>query len=206
MSAYSSAALKRFPGNVDFSSMHGLSLWQTGDVSGAIDCFENILLLLKKEDKANRIQTLALLGDLYHEIGNSQKSFRAYDEVLKLDPLNVPVLNNYAYFLCIQDRDLEKALNMSKKTIEKEPNNSTYLDTYGWILHLLGRTAEARDILRQAVAYGGKESAEILNHYGDILNALNEPQMAIVYWQQAFALEPREEIESKIRINKAKEQ
>ena len=206
LSAYSSAALKKFPDNVDFSSMHGLSLWQTGDVSGAINCFENILLLLKKEDKANRIQTLALLGDLYHEIGNSQKSFLAYDEVLKLDPLNVPVLNNYAYFLCIQDRDLEKALNMSKKTIEKEPNNSTYLDTYGWILHLLGRTAEARDILRQAVAYGGKESAEILNHYGDILNALNEPQMAIVYWQQAFALEPREEIESKIRINKAKEQ
>ncbi|MFA6818598.1 MAG: hypothetical protein WCR22_06835, partial [Bacteroidales bacterium] len=65
-----------------------------------------------------------------------------------------------------------------------------------------GRSSEARNIFRQALAYGGKESAEILNHYGDVLNTLNEPLMAIVYWQQAYDMEPREEIRNKIEANR----
>jgi len=199
---YGSKALESFPDDADFGSLYGLALWQTGQLDQAIARFERILSLLKKDDKTNKVQTLSLLGDLYHEKGAWELSFRTYEEVLRLDRQNLPVLNNYAYYLSLQGEQLEKALSMSQVTIEKEPNNATYLDTYGWILHLLGRSAEARNIFRQAMAYGGKESAEILNHYGDVLNALNEPLMAIVYWQQAYAIEPREDIRKKIDNNK----
>nr|HPQ56952.1 tetratricopeptide repeat protein [Bacteroidales bacterium] len=185
-----------------FSSLYGMALWQTGQLNAAIARFERILSMLNKEDTQNRIQTLALLGDLYYEAGNREQSFSMYDKVLKLDPFNLPVLNNYAYYLSLRNEKLERALSMSKITIEKEPNNSTYLDTYGWILHLLGRTQQAKDVFRQALAYGGKESAEILDHYGDVLNALNEPLMAIVYWQQAYQIDPREEIMKKIETNR----
>lgn len=198
---YARRALEEFPYDVDFTSLYGMALWQSGDLSGAVTCFEELLPLLDKKDKANRIQTLTMLGDLYHERRDDQKAFQMYESVLKEDPSNVAVLNNYAYFLCLQNRDLEKALRMSKQTIELEPNNATYLDTYGWILYLLQRYDQAKDVFRQAMAYGGKESAEILNHYGDVLNALNEPLMAIVYWQQAYALEASPEIEQKIKAN-----
>ena len=122
--------------------------------------------------------------------------------MLRLDRENLAVLNNYAYYLSLREEELEKALEMSQVTIDKEPKNPTYLDTYAWILHKLGRSAEARNIFRQALAYGGKESAEILDHYGDVLNALNEPLMAIVYWQQAYDIEPRQDILEKIETNK----
>jgi len=42
-------------------------------------------------------------------------------------------MNNYAYYLSEEKTDLKKAEKMSAKAVEKEPNNSTYLDTYAWI-------------------------------------------------------------------------
>lgn len=185
-----------------FGSLYGLALWQTKDIEGAIARFERILSRLKRSDVENKVQTLSLLGDLYHERGDMRQAYIMYEKTLLLDKENLPVLNNYAYFLSLEGKHLERALSMSKVTIDKEPKNATYLDTYGWILHKLGRTEEAKTAIRQALAYGGKESAEILNHYGDILHALNEPLMAIVYWQQAYDLEPREDILEKINTNK----
>ena len=41
---------------------------------------------------------------------------------------------------------------MSAKTIEAEPDNATYLDTYGWILYLLGKPEEAEKILKDYVS------------------------------------------------------
>lgn len=199
---YGQRALEVFPDDVTFGSLYGLALWQTKDIEGAIARFERILSRLKRSDVENKVQTLSLLGDLYHERGDMRQAYIMYEKTLLLDKENLPVLNNYAYFLSLEGKHLERALSMSKVTIDKEPKNATYLDTYGWILHKLGRTEEAKTAIRQALAYGGKESAEILNHYGDILHALNEPLMAIVYWQQAYDLEPREDILEKINTNK----
>jgi Tfp pilus assembly protein PilF len=74
---------------------------------------------------------------------------------------------------------------MSRKTIEKEPDNVTYLDTYGWILHLLGKDKEAKSYFKHAMLYGGKESANILRHYATVLEALGETDLAKVYKTQA---------------------
>ena len=76
---------------------------------------------------------------------------------------------------------------MSKKTIEAEPDNATYLDTYGWILHLLGKDKEAKPYFKHAMLYGGKDSAVQLDHYAEVLYALGEYDLAQVYWNQAKA-------------------
>ena len=74
---------------------------------------------------------------------------------------------------------------MSKKTIDAEPDNSTYLDTYAWILYLMGRPEEAKPIFKHAMLYGGKDSPVILDHYAEVLYALKEYDMAFVYWNLA---------------------
>ena len=76
---------------------------------------------------------------------------------------------------------------MSKKTVTAEPDNPTYLDTYGWILHLQGRSAEAKTYFKHAMLYGGKESAVILDHYAEVLYKLGEYDLAKVYWNQAVS-------------------
>ena len=74
---------------------------------------------------------------------------------------------------------------MSKKTVEAEPDNATYLDTYGWILYLQGKAAEAKQYFKHAMMYGGKESSVVLSHYADVLEALGEDDLSKVYRQQA---------------------
>ena len=75
---------------------------------------------------------------------------------------------------------------MSHKTIEAEPDNATYLDTFGWILFLMGRPEDAKPHFKHAMLYGGKDSAVILDHYAEVLFALGEYDRAMVYWNQAL--------------------
>ena len=125
------------------------------------------------------------IGDMYHMKGDSKEAYKAYDKVLKIDANYAPVLNNYAYYLSLEGKQLKKALAMSKKTVEAEPDNATYLDTYGWILHLLGRDQDAKPYFKHAMLYGGKDSAVIMDHYAEVLYKLGEYDLAKVYWSQA---------------------
>ena len=127
----------------------------------------------------------AQIGDMYHLLGDSKAAYKAYDQALKIDPDYALVLNNYAYYLSEDGKQLKKALAMSKKTVEAEPDNATYLDTYGWILHLLGRDKDAKPYFKHAMLYGGKDSAVIMDHYAEVLYKLGEYDLAKVYWSQA---------------------
>ena len=136
----------------------------------------------------------AQIGDMYHLLGDSKAAYKAYDQALKIDPDYALVLNNYAYYLSEDGKQLKKALAMSKKTVEAEPDNATYLDTYGWILHLLGRDKDAKPYFKHAMLYGGKDSAVQLDHYAEVLYALGEYDLAQVYWSQAKSKDTEGEI------------
>ena len=114
-------------------------------------------------------------------MGETRKAYQAYEKALKINPRYAPVLNNYAYYLSEEGRKLRKALKMSQITVEKEPDNPTYLDTLGWILYLLGRSEEAKPHFKHAMLYGGKDSATILSHYAEVLYSLGENDVAKVY-------------------------
>jgi Flp pilus assembly protein TadD len=116
----------------------------------------------------------------------------------------VLVLNNYAYFLSVQNTDLERALEMSKRATTLEQNNSTYIDTYAWILYMMGRLDEARTQMRQALSLDRSGSAELPLHYGDILYAMGEKFMAETYWRRALeaGADPKR-IEQRMAISKS---
>ena len=147
----------------------------------------NCRYLIAREPKNTELvkSCWSQIGDMHHLLGDSKSAFKAYDKALKIDPDYAPVLNNYAYYLSEDGKQLKKALAMSKKTVEAEPDNATYLDTYGWILHLLGRDKDAKPYFKHAMLYGGKDSAVIMDHYAEVLYALGEYDLAQVYWGQA---------------------
>ena len=78
-----------------------------------------------------------------------KQCYKAYDRSLRYDPDNAMVLNNYAYFLSLEERDLEKALAMASRATALTDNNPTYLDTHAWVLFKLGRVDEARDVYKR---------------------------------------------------------
>jgi Tfp pilus assembly protein PilF len=144
------------------------------------------------------------MGDIYHQLGDDKKAYKAYDKALKINPDYVYVLNNYAYYLSVEGKNLKKAYAMSKKTIEAEPDNSTYLDTFGWILYLQGKALEAKPFFKHAMLYGGKDSPVILDHYAEVLFSLKEYDMAFVYWNLAKQKNVDEipDLDRKIEIRK----
>jgi len=200
LSLYTEEAHIIFPQEVDFMTLKAIALWQIKKESEAIIWLEKALPLA--ENTPQKVQIYSFLGDLYHTQNNSEKSYENYEKVLAIDSANIVVLNNYAYYLSEENKQLDKAYAMSKQAIEAEPNNATYLDTFGWILFKMGKAIEAKAIFRQAMIYGGKESAVILDHYGDVLNELGERDTAIVYWEMSVQKEANPAVSAKIKNTK----
>lgn len=157
----------------------------------------------EKNDKERRLNAYSMLGDLHHLTGDSKKAYSAYENALKINPDYLPVLNNYAYYLSLEcerkggiknllNPKMRKAFKMSQKAVEAEPDNPTYLDTLGWIYHLIGNDEAAKTIFKHAMLYGGKESATILSHYATVLDGLKETDLAKVYRNMANE-KPKEE-------------
>jgi tetratricopeptide (TPR) repeat protein len=124
------------------------------------------------------------LAEAYYRLNNYAKSDSYFDKALDKDPANVQALNNYAYYLSVRDEKLDKAEAMSKKTLEKEPENASYLDTYGWILYKRGKFEEAAKYIKQSLDKE-KQSAEVNEHYGDVEYKLGSVDIAVEYWKNA---------------------
>ena len=130
----------------------------------------------------------SIMGDIYHTKKQMTEAYAAYDSALVYNPSNIGALNNYAYYLSVERRDLDKAEEMSYKTVKAEPNNSTYLDTYAWILFEKGNYAEARIYIDNAMKNDGEKSDVIVEHCGDIYFMTGDAEGASKYWKKALEM------------------
>ena len=131
----------------------------------------------------------SILGDMYHTQKQMKEAYAAYDSALVYNPSNIGALNNYAYYLSVERRDLDKAEEMSYKTVKAEPNNATYLDTYAWILFEKGNYAEARIYIDNAMkSEGGDKSDVFVEHCGDIYYMTGDVDGALTYWKKALEM------------------
>lgn len=147
------------------------------------------------------------MGDLLHEQGKPAEAYACYDSALQYKPGNILVLNNYAYFLAEEGGDLERAEQMSRRTIEAEPDNATYLDTYAWILYKLQRYEEALVYMERALAAEVEPSDVLYEHAGDICHKLGDKAKALDYWRKALDLQRQsgtvnKDLEKKIKTMK----
>jgi tetratricopeptide (TPR) repeat protein len=177
-------ALELFPQNANYYMYRALALWRQKNTKEAIKVLET--LLKKAADTLYIGQAYVLLGDMYHELNKDRKAFSYYEKSFEFEPDNATALNNYAYYLSLKGKNLDKAYAMSKKSLEIEAGNPSFLDTFGYILYLQGKYAEAKTILRQAMTAGGNNNATILEHYADILNKLGERSTAEIWWTKAL--------------------
>ena len=124
------------------------------------------------------------LGDSYNALGNYQKSDASYEKALQIEPGNEYALNNYSYYLSLRGEKLEIAESMSASLIEKHPDNSSFLDTHGWVLYKSGKLKEAKKVFERAVKLNGAGGI-IFEHYGDVLFKLGRKDEALAQWQRA---------------------
>ncbi len=196
-------AFERFPQETAFLEMASMGDYNLERFDKVLEICDKVLEVAPT-DSSRTLRAWSTKGDIYHQLGDSRKSYKAYEKALKINPGYVYVLNNYAYYLSMEGRKLKKAYAMSKKTIDAEPDNATYLDTFGWILYLQGKPAEAKPFFKHAMLYGGKDSVVIMDHYAEVLYALGEYDRAFVYWNNALKKNDGEipGLDEKIKLRK----
>ena len=184
--AHSQQALEVFPTQGLFWYSNGSANLYKRNYQQAVDALEESQkLLAASTDRDVKKGIGAQLGDAYNGLGDHAKSDEAYEAVLKTDPLNDHVLNNYSYFLSLRKQNLPRAAQLAQKLVERNPANATYLDTYAWVLYVSKDYAKARQYLEKALANPAGISGTIIEHYGDVLYQLGETQKAVDQWKLA---------------------
>lgn len=183
---HTSGALRFYPEQPLFYLFNGAALIEMEKYEEAIKVLEKGRFMSADKELTANFDTY--IADIYHELGEKEKMYKQYDRVLKNDPENVYVLNNYAYFLSEDNIRLDEALKMSAITIKKEPKNPTYIDTYAWILYKLGRYKEAKEWIIEVFIYDSNANAVNYEHYGDILYKLGDKKNAVQKWKKAKQL------------------
>jgi tetratricopeptide (TPR) repeat protein len=139
------------------------------------------------DNKPLKIQFDLYLAEANYKLNKVQEAFKAFDEVIKLDPENWMAMNNYAYYLSLRNEDLEKAELLSGKAVKANPDNPTYLDTYAWVLFMRKDYSLAKFYMEIALKNGGDKNGVIVEHYGDILYMLGDKDQAMEQWKKALA-------------------
>lgn len=185
------AARQYNPDEMAFYYYQGMAYYRQNDNDNALGAFQNgISVINDKSDPDIVSDFYAVMGDLLYQKGLEKEAFAAYDSCLQWKDDNIACLNNYAYYLSELDRDLDRAEQMSLRTIKAEPKNATYLDTYAWILFLQKRYAESKIYIDQALQNDSDSSAVITEHAGDIYYANNDEERAVELWRQAAEASP----------------
>ena len=177
-----------FPDAVEFNLYIGGAFYQKKEYQAAIDTYKAAISLTPTENAPMISDFYGQLGDSYFKIKQTEKAFEAYEEALKHNDKNIGVLNNYAYYLSLLKRDLTKAERMSAQSIKMEPNSATYLDTYAWIFFIQKNYPLAKIYIEQAISKDRSNSAELFDHYGDILYMSGDKVKALEQWKKAKEL------------------
>lgn len=182
-------ALKHLPQEAQFYFYLGAVHYQQDNHQGALKVFEEGLANAVMRNPVVESDFHGQIGDLNYFLGNKEAAFESYEKALQLNPQNLPVLNNYSYYLSLEKRDLDKAEQMSGITVKAEPTNPTYLDTYGWVLYEQGSYTLAKIYIERAIENSEEElSAEVVEHYGDVLYRTGEKEKAREQWKKAKEL------------------
>ncbi len=199
---HSEQAIELYPNQSIFWYYNGAANFMLKNFDKATDALEEAKRLAS-DDKELILVINSLLGETYNRLKQHSKSDEAFDTVLKIDPKNDGVANNYSYYLGLRNEKLPYAIELASKIVERNPENSTYLDTYGWVLFVNKDYEKAKQYLEKAYKINNGKSGVIIEHYGDALFKIGEKDRAIELWKKAaLLLTNNKDLEKKIAEGK----
>lgn len=186
-------ALHYFPHDTDLYQIRAIGLASQGKYDEALNLYKESIQFFEHSDSIDSADLSELysgLGDCYHRMDSISLAFSAYEKAIEMDHDNLSALNNYAYQLACEGRELDRAKAMAEKVIAAKPDDATSLDTYAWVLFKMKDYSKARKIIDHTMECDENPSAELLEHAGDIYFMDGEPDKALDFWQQALNLDP----------------
>lgn len=197
-------ALLLFPDAPEFYFYKGNALYLKKEFLLALEVFETGLEVIPEDNRLLFSNFYGQIGDLYYHLKEKEKAYLAYESALEYDDSNLLILNNYAYFLSLDKKDLDKAERMSAKCVRQEPDNATYIDTYAWIFFQKENYSLAKFYIENALSKNRENSGDIIEHYGDILFRMEKIDKALEEWEKALNLKEAEGLDTNILKKKIK--
>lgn len=183
-----------FPDAPEYYFYLGIAYYQQEKYQEALNTYYAGINIIPTDNPRLKSDFYGQIGDIYYQMKQMDQTYKAYDEALKYNDNNIVVLNNYAYFLSLDKKDLKKAERMSAQCIKLEPDNATYLDTYAWIFFVQGNYTLAKIYIESALEKDTTKSSELVDHYGDILYMIGDKDKAIEQWKKAREMGKESEI------------
>ncbi|MBO7337333.1 MAG: tetratricopeptide repeat protein [Paludibacteraceae bacterium] len=188
LSAVSDSALKYLPDSPSLLVIKALSLSLQLKNEESLAMYHKALGAYERnqpDNKAAKADVYMYIGDIYAQNEVPDSAFAYYEKSYELNPFNDLLLNNFAYYLSVYNRDLDRAEQMSGTALKQNPNNVSYLDTYAWIFFRKKEYSMAKIFMQQAMDKGGITNAVCVEHYGDILYMSGEKDEAMEWWKRA---------------------
>ena len=189
--------MKNIPGDPDIMYITSIAYSQNKQYDKAEALAKSTvdtLLKAKRQDFNKISQLYTSIGDIYQQTENSDSVIKYYDLAITYNPDNALALNNYAYALACQGKDLDKAEQMSAKAVQKDPESISSLDTYAWVFFKKQNYKLAKEYIDKVLAIDENPTAEIFHHAGDIYFMAGDPDEAVKFWEQALELTPDDEL------------
>jgi tetratricopeptide (TPR) repeat protein len=164
-----------------------------GDLNGAIDNFRQC-----SQEAPSDTGCLMLLGLLMESTGKREQAKPIYEQILKIRPDDPLALNNLAFAKAEEGVDLDQALTMAQRAVQKAPGNPQIADTLGWIYIKKSLTDDAVRVFRDLVV---KEpnNYQFHYHYGMALLQKGDKPSAKRELETALKDNPSRDDKSKIQ-------
>ncbi len=187
-STYINTAFELHPDNGAINYIIGLHYYLNEDLDNS---FKHFLISVDNQEDFNSDFQISiaysLLAEIYIKENNYEEAFNSFDKALLLDNENITVLNNYAYYLSLKKKNLERAESMISTVIKKDPHNPVFLDTYAWVMFAKGLYSDALFIFEQ-IDVDSQDKSIYYEHYGDILFFNDNTDKAVYYWNKALEI------------------
>ncbi len=195
-------ALKYFPDDAELHLMRGSILGEKKRSKEALADLRQAIELTDSGDVKQLSDLYCWMGDIYFMESETEtdskalrdSSFTCYRKATELNPLNAIALNNLAYHLAVEGRDLDQALDLIKKAVMIDEPSVTTIDTYAWVLFKRGEYEAARAKIDEAIELEPELSADVADHAGDIYFHLGDTAKALDFWQKALELDPSNDL------------
>lgn len=174
-----------FPNQAKSYYFAGIASSELSEHSEAIQSFQQAMMMSRK-NQSLQSDILKRMGVEYFFLKKYERSDKAFTQALEINPNDYIALANYGFYLAQRGDRLEDAKKMTAKANKLLPNQASFQDAHAWVLYKMKDYKNARDWMSKALQNGGDKSADILEHFGDILFQLDETDEAIRYWQLAM--------------------
>jgi tetratricopeptide (TPR) repeat protein len=148
-------ALEVYPDSADLRFFRGIGLYEEGRYEELVENFEKVCFEAYSSGEY-AMQSNMLYAEALYRLKKYHRSDSVFEHLIREDPGNFMVMNNYSYYLAERGEKHEKARKWSRLVVTNHPDNFTYLDTYAWVLYKLRQYEDAEKYILKALWVGPK--------------------------------------------------